>query len=172
MTYLFDVSRSQPRTRSSVVALHCSLGSGRQWTRLAAQLGSYYQFIAPDLSGYGNPVCAVDLPMTLAQEVEFLSDRIGEAAGAIHLVGHSYGGAVAFRIAAESRFATRVRSLTLIEPVLPTLLCADEADRRLHDGFASSQRRCRRTSGMVRRWKRSINSPSSGRDPVRRSRCQ
>jgi hypothetical protein len=78
MTYLFDVSRSQPRTRSSVVALHCSLGSGRQWTRLAAQLGSYYQFIAPDLSGYGNPVCAVDLPMTLAQEVEFLSDRIGE----------------------------------------------------------------------------------------------
>jgi pimeloyl-ACP methyl ester carboxylesterase len=136
MTYLFDVSRSQPRTRSSVVALHCSLGSGRQWTRLAAQLGSYYQFIAPDLSGYGNPVCAVDLPMTLAQEVEFLSDRIGEAAGAIHLVGHSYGGAVAFRIAAESRFATRVRSLTLIEPVLPTLLCANEADRRLHDGFA------------------------------------
>ena len=136
MTYLFDVSRSQPRTRSSVVALHCSLGSGRQWTRLAAELGSHYQFIAPDLSGYGNHVCAVDLPMTLAQEVEFLSDRIGEAAGPIHLVGHSYGGAVAFKIATNSHFAKRVRSLTLIEPVLPTLLGTDEADRRLHDGFA------------------------------------
>lgn len=136
MTYLFDVSRSQPRTRSSVVALHCSLGSGRQWTRLAAELGSHYQFIAPDLSGYGNHVCAVDLPMTLAQEVEFLSDRIGEAAGPIHLVGHSYGGAVAFKIATDSHFAKRVRSLTLIEPVLPTLLGTDEADRRLHDGFA------------------------------------
>ena len=136
MTNLFDVSRSQPRTRSSVVALHCSLGSGRQWTRLAAELGSHYQFIAPDLSGYGNHVCAVDLPMTLAQEVEFLSDRIGEAAGPIHLVGHSYGGAVAFKIATDSHFAKRVRSLTLIEPVLPTLLGDDEADRRLHDGFA------------------------------------
>ena len=136
MTYLFDVSRSQPRTRSSVVALHCSLGSGRQWTRLAAELGSHYQFIAPDFSGYGNHVCAVDLPMTLAQEVEFLNDRIGEAAGPIHLVGHSYGGAVAFKIATDSHFAKRVRSLTLIEPVLPTLLGTDEADRRLHDGFA------------------------------------
>lgn len=137
MTYLFDVSRAQPRALSSVVALHCSLGSGRQWTRLAAELGSHYQFIAPDLSGYGsNHVCAVELPMTLAQEVEFLSDRIGEATGPIHLVGHSYGGAVAFRIATDSRFAKRVRSLTLIEPVLPTLLGTDEADRRLHDGFA------------------------------------
>ena len=136
MTYLFDVSRSQPRTRSSVVALHCSLGSGRQWTRLAAELGIHYQFIAPDLSGYGNHVCAVELPMTLAQEVEFLSDRIGGATGPIHLVGHSYGGAVAFKIATDSHFAKRVRSLTLIEPVLPTLLCSDEADRRLHDGFA------------------------------------
>jgi pimeloyl-ACP methyl ester carboxylesterase len=123
-------------TRSAVVALHCSLGSGRQWTRLAAQLGNHYQFIAPDLSGYGSHICAVELPMTLAQEVDHLSDRIGEATGPIHLVGHSYGGAVAFKIATDSRFARRVRSLTLIEPVLPTLLCTDEADRRLHDGFA------------------------------------
>ena len=54
MTYLFDVSRAQPRARSSVVALHCSLGSGRQWTRLAAELGIHYQFIAPHLSGWNE----------------------------------------------------------------------------------------------------------------------
>ena len=30
----------------------------------------------------------------------------------------------------------RIRSLTLIEPVLPTLLCDNAADRRLHDLFA------------------------------------
>jgi pimeloyl-ACP methyl ester carboxylesterase len=29
-----------------------------------------------------------------------------------------------------------VRSLTLIEPVLPTLLCGSDADRRLHERFA------------------------------------
>jgi pimeloyl-ACP methyl ester carboxylesterase len=136
MTHLVDVRSAEPRTRSSVVALHCSLGTGRQWTRLAAQLGCHYQFIAPDISGYGRDVCATELPMTLAQEVEHLSDHLDEAAGPIHLVGHSYGGAIAFRIATASRFAARVRSLTLIEPVLPTLLCTDDADRRLHDSFA------------------------------------
>jgi pimeloyl-ACP methyl ester carboxylesterase len=136
MSALLNVCRAEQRVRSCVIALHCSLGSGRQWTRLAAQLGNNYQFIAPDLSGYGSHMCAVDLPMTLAQEVEYLSDRIREATGPIHLVGHSYGGAVAFKIATDSRFAARVRSLTLIEPVLPTLLCTDGADRRLHDSFA------------------------------------
>jgi pimeloyl-ACP methyl ester carboxylesterase len=135
MTDLIEVSRIK-RTRSSVVALHCSLGSGRQWTRLAAQLGGNYQFIAPDISGYGGNAGSLDLPMTLAQEVEFLSDRIGEAAGPIHLVGHSYGGAIAFKIATDSPFANRVRSLTLIEPVLPTLLCDVSADARLHQRFA------------------------------------
>lgn len=136
MTYLLEMPRAETRTRGSVVALHCSLGSGRQWSRLAAQLGPSYQFIAPDISGYGGDVCATDMPMTLAQEVDYLGARMEEATGPIHLVGHSYGGAIAFRIATASRFADRIRSLTLIEPVLPTLLGPDGADRRLHDGFA------------------------------------
>ena len=135
MTDLIEITRSA-RTRSSVVALHCSLGSGRQWTRLAAQLGGSYQFIAPDISGYGANASTLDLPMTLAQEVEDLSARIRDAAGPIHLVGHSYGGAIAFKIATDSPFANRVRSLTLIEPVLPTLLCDGSADARLHERFA------------------------------------
>jgi pimeloyl-ACP methyl ester carboxylesterase len=119
-----------------VIALHCSLGSGRQWTRLAAQLGGNYRVIAPDLSGYGSNADTFDWPTTLAREVELLSDRLHEAAGPIHLVGHSYGGAVAFKIATDSPFADRVRSLTLLEPVLPTLLLDNAADFRLHDRFA------------------------------------
>lgn len=120
---------------SCVIALHCSLGSGRQWTKLAAALGRNHPVIAPDISGYGGHAGRFDLPMTLAEEVELLGDRLDEAKGAIHLVGHSYGGAIAFKIATASRFANRVRSLTLIEPVLTTLLADDTADRRLHDGF-------------------------------------
>ncbi len=40
------------------------------------------------------------------------------------------------RLATASPLAGRVRSLTLIEPVLPTLLKENAADRRLHDLFA------------------------------------
>jgi pimeloyl-ACP methyl ester carboxylesterase len=55
--------------------------------------------------------------------------------GPIHLVGHSYGGAIAFKIATDSPLAGRVRSLTLVEPVLPTILLENASDRRLHEDF-------------------------------------
>jgi pimeloyl-ACP methyl ester carboxylesterase len=135
MTSVIHASFAKP-VKSTVVALHCSLGSGRQWTRLADELGRSHPFIAPDISGYGASTCALDLPLTLAEEVKCVSGHLDEAAGPIHLVGHSYGGAIAFKIATDSAFAHRVRSLTLIEPVLPTLLCESDADRRLHARFA------------------------------------
>jgi pimeloyl-ACP methyl ester carboxylesterase len=122
------------------VALHCSLGSGRQWKTLADELGRSHPFFAPDISGYGSNARALDLPLTLAEEVRALSGTLNDAEGPIHLVGHSYGGAIAFKIATCSAFAHRVRSLTLIEPVLPTLLCESDADRRLHARFAEVAR--------------------------------
>ncbi|MGB8402377.1 alpha/beta fold hydrolase [Bradyrhizobium sp.] len=136
MTPVIQIPRAG-RSGSCIVALHCSLGSGRQWTRLTAELGDRYRMIAPDISGYGSNPGGAELPTTLAQEVDDLCDRLEEAEGPIHLVGHSYGGGIAFRIATASPFAGRVRSLTLIEPVLPTLLCDDDGDRRLHDRFKS-----------------------------------
>ena len=122
-------------SEASVVALHCSLGSGRQWAKLAEELGRNYPVITPDISGYGANTCALELPLTLAEEVRCLSGHLNDATGPIHLIGHSYGGAIAFKIATASPFAHRIRSLTLIEPVLPTLLKESEADRRLHDRF-------------------------------------
>ncbi len=119
-----------------VIALHCSLGSGRQWARLAAELGPSWRVIAPDISGYGSGPAPANPPLTLAEEVDHLGAAIGNLEGPFHLVGHSYGGAVAFKIATTPRFAMRVRSLTLIEPVLPTLLKESTADRRLYDLFA------------------------------------
>jgi pimeloyl-ACP methyl ester carboxylesterase len=131
---------SPAHAKSSVVALHCSLGSGRQWTKLAAELGSGVQLIAPDLVGYGSNACVGDLPTTLAQEVACLRAALDQAPGPIHLVGHSYGGAIAFRIATDPAYEHRIRSLSLIEPVLPTLLLESAPDRRLHDQFADLAR--------------------------------
>ncbi len=122
-------------SEASVVALHCSLGSGRQWAKLAEELRRNYLVITPDISGYGTNTCALELPLTLAEEVRCLSGHLNDATGPIHLIGHSYGGAIAFKIATASPFAHRIRSLTLIEPVLPTLLRENKADRRLHDRF-------------------------------------
>jgi pimeloyl-ACP methyl ester carboxylesterase len=139
MTSVIHASFAKP-AKTTVVALHCSLGSGRQWTKLADELGRSHQFIAPDISGYGTNACALDLPMTLAEEVRCLSGHLNDATGPIHLVGHSYGGAIAFKIATDSAFARRVRSLTLIEPVLPTLLLETDSDRRLHARFAQLAR--------------------------------
>jgi pimeloyl-ACP methyl ester carboxylesterase len=134
MTSVIHMPRSK-RTASSVIALHSSLGSGRQWASLAAELGRDHQVIAPDLSGYGGNTGPAMLPTTLSKEVELLGARLDEATGPIHLIGHSYGGAVAFKIATDSPYAKRIRSLTLIEPVLPTLLRDEPADRRLYDRF-------------------------------------
>lgn len=129
-------SFSRQERNSCVVALHCSLGSGRQWARLIADLGGGHQMIAPDLSGYGRHTGRPVLPVTLADEVAMLGEQLEHATGSIHLVGHSYGGAVALKMATTEPWASRIRSLTLFEPVLPTLLRDNGADRRLHDVFA------------------------------------
>ena len=131
---------SRTNAGAAVVALHCSLGSGRQWTKLASELGAGVKLIAPDLIGYGNNACAADMPTTLAQEVVCLRAALDQAPGPIHLVGHSYGGAIAFGIATDPAYEHRIRSLSLIEPVLPTLLLECAADRRLHDQFAALAR--------------------------------
>jgi pimeloyl-ACP methyl ester carboxylesterase len=132
MNTLIEAPSPEP---ACVVALHCSLGSGRQWTKLAAALGPGTPLIAPDLAGYGGNPGSFNLPMSLAQEVESLRGALSETRGAIHLVGHSYGGAIAFKIATASAFSSRIRSLTLIEPVLPTLLKEGHADQRLYERF-------------------------------------
>jgi pimeloyl-ACP methyl ester carboxylesterase len=169
------ISAPSPKfTNGCVVALHCSLSSARQWKSLADEFVDDRQFIAPNISGYGHDVCALDLPLTLAEEVSFLGDQLNEAVGPIHLVGHSYGGAIAFKIATDSPFAHRVCSLTLIEPVLPTLLRDSETLRTA--GFTNvsrgSQVKFPMTCGMGPSWRRSTSSRSSGRARGHADNCR
>jgi pimeloyl-ACP methyl ester carboxylesterase len=99
----------------AVVLLHCSGSSGAQWRALAAKLAGRYTVVAPDLIGYG---AAAPWPgqheFSLAQEAAPVLDVLGRLGEPAHLVGHSYGGAVALHIARTR--PELLRSLTLIEP--------------------------------------------------------
>jgi pimeloyl-ACP methyl ester carboxylesterase len=120
-------ARHEPRRQAaSVVCLHASASSGRQWQTLRRQLTGGYQVLFPDLYGSGNsPPWPAQRDLTLADEVALL-EPVFEAAGeSFHLVGHSYGGAVAVR-AALTYPGRRFLSLVLIEPVLFGLLLAEE----------------------------------------------
>jgi pimeloyl-ACP methyl ester carboxylesterase len=113
---------------TSVVCLHASASSGRQWRALENRLTGRYQVLAPDLYGAGDaPPWPDERELSLADEVALL-EPVFEAAGeSFHLVGHSYGGAVAARAALAN--PARIRSLVLIEPVLFGLLLAEDPDQ-------------------------------------------
>jgi pimeloyl-ACP methyl ester carboxylesterase len=93
-------------------------------TRLAPQ----FHVLADDLYGYGEgPNWPVDRSLSLADEVALLEPVFRAAGEPFHLVGHSYGGAVALRAAMAN--PRRLRSLVLFEPVLFALLTAEDPDQ-------------------------------------------
>jgi pimeloyl-ACP methyl ester carboxylesterase len=107
-----------PHTRvTPVVCLHSSAASGRQWRRLVAEGGDAFQWHTPDLYGHGGrPDWPELMPSQLSVEANgVLAGLPGKADQGFHLVGHSYGGAVALQIALQQ--PQRVLSLTLYEPV-------------------------------------------------------
>jgi len=98
-----------------VVLVHCSSASHKEWLPLIELLKQNFRVLAPDLAGYGksgrwqdgqafDPMLDVDMLMALCN----LQD------GPVHIVGHSYGGAIALETARLMK--RRVQTLTVIEP--------------------------------------------------------
>ena len=101
---------------AAVVCLHSSTGSHAQWRALSDVLAPRWQVTSPDLRGHGrSPAWPTPSPATLRVDAAAVVQRCGELSRGVHLVGHSYGGAVALQIAL--RHPQWVRSLTLYEPV-------------------------------------------------------
>jgi pimeloyl-ACP methyl ester carboxylesterase len=98
-----------------VIALHCSGGTGRQWQHLTQALAGWLPVAAPDLIGCGGgPHWSGEGPFRLTDEARAIVDFIDARRGPVHLVGHSYGGGVALRVAVERPH--RIASLSLYEP--------------------------------------------------------
>lgn len=128
----FNATGAEP-----VLLLHCSAASGRQWEGLVRSLveSSLVESsaessaespvigtadgrlaVTPDLYGYGDAgPWPGPGPLTLGAEAALAAAALPADTAGVHVVGHSYGGAVALRFALEQ--PQRVRSLTLIEPV-------------------------------------------------------
>jgi len=107
-----------------VVLLHSSMSSKLQWYQLMRLLSKNYLAVALDFYGFGeSPFPTNPDTFSLSDEValvESLLENVFPAGESFHLVGHSYGGAVALRLCYKAE--KRVRSLTLFEPVAFHLL--------------------------------------------------
>lgn len=117
----FSPSHSVQLRRPRVIAVHCSGGDARQWEPLKAVMGEGFALTAVNL--YGTAATGPwrgEGPFTLADEAKLVVDAVAVGDGPVHLVGHSYGGAVAMRAAFEC--LPRVASITLYEPMMAHLL--------------------------------------------------
>lgn len=108
----------------TVLLLHSSASSSRQWQALIEQLRPHYTVHAIDLHGHGRQAeWRGDAPLTLADDAALARPLLRD--GGVHVVGHSYGAAVALKLATMAPHA--VRSLVAYEPVLASWLVDDDA---------------------------------------------
>jgi pimeloyl-ACP methyl ester carboxylesterase len=106
--------------RPVVALLHSSGASSRQWDALVECLRPAFDVHAVDLHGHGRQApWGGDTPLSVQAEATLVVPLL-ERAGGAHLIGHSYGAAVATHLAVAK--PSLVRSLAVFEPVLFGLL--------------------------------------------------
>jgi lipase len=108
------VHRYGPAGPVRMLAIHGLTGYGGRWRHLAGYLPEI-AIAAPDLLGHGRSSWAA--PWTIDANVSALAALLDDEADAPVLVaGHSFGGALALRLAAAR--ADRVAALLLLDPAV------------------------------------------------------
>ncbi len=91
------------------------VGGDKHFGRQAGLAAAGWQVVVPDRPGHGRSA-APERPDDAVEDGKWVAELLGEGA---HLVGHSFGGAVA--LAAAAMRPSAVHSLTLIEPAMMPL---------------------------------------------------
>jgi lipase len=115
VTQVLNVHRYGPEQPAQVLAIHGLTGHGMRWRTLATQHLPNFSVLAPDLLGHGRS--SWEAPWTLDHNVAALADLLArEVTRPVVVVGHSFGGAVALKLAAAR--PDLVASLVLLDPAV------------------------------------------------------
>ncbi len=105
----YDVTGSGDET---IILTHGLASSGATWSALAAALAPRYRVVTWDLRAHGRSD-SPDVPCTVAALGEDLAAIVGAAGGPpVHVLGHSAGGVITMRFAADH--PDWLRSVTLV----------------------------------------------------------
>jgi pimeloyl-ACP methyl ester carboxylesterase len=115
----------------TLVLVPGSCSTGAAWRPVMKVLDGKFRFVTTSLLGYGATAeRRREGDSSVLREAEALEAVIAKAGSNVHLVGHSFGGAVALIAAMRKR--APIASLTVLEAPLPSLLshCGEDAHYR------------------------------------------
>lgn len=116
-----------------VLALHCTIAHSGAWRGLADQMADEATFITPDMLSHGRSPDWDRKGDFQDRSVEAVAHLLSEP---MDVIGHSFGGSVALRLAVEH--PDMVRSLTMIEPVYFAVAQQDDPQQVVdHDAEAA-----------------------------------
>lgn len=123
--------------------LHCTLAHSGAWSGVMARLSDRLAMRAPDLPGHGR----TDLDPDRLPQAQALADALAlpPADRPVHVIGHSFGGTVALRLAVAA--PERVASLTLVDPVLFALLAETDPEAYAAEMAEADPARARMAAG-------------------------
>jgi pimeloyl-ACP methyl ester carboxylesterase len=132
-----------------VMLVHSSVSGARMWHRLMDDLKDDFHVRAVNLYGYGmTPPWLIDAPQSLDDQARLVETALPNNADTFCLVGHSFGGSVAMKLAAG--LSGRVSRLVLLETNPFYLL--KQSGRA--DAFAEAMdlRNCIKEFGALGEW--------------------